>query len=405
MGFTGTAYIDNLEYPGCAGGCGTPTTTIQPALVRTCSFGCNPTLAACFPDCRPGSTKTCTQQSIFGVQTCQANGTWGSCIPDPSSLCRTPPNVASFSGSTTKFSDLLSADAFLNLRSLSGMTLEVPGKVKIDYRSEVDVCGVDLDSSIRSGPGFLAVNGGALPTSISQPTQQAHVEIFGIEAVSNPKIYYSAGFQDNAAQVIALNQLCPPEKCQNVQYLPGKVTFDATSFSSFAVGQDSTIAPTPPPIVNPSAIPTTQPSTTPGGATITGTSPQSQIRLECPPGGLVSEDKTDVFVHYFDSGQTRCASGFITLTAIGNGTAKTSTFQNCNPKTGKHTYQLDTSVSGAYHVNVSSPIGSSFCSFEAAQKRPTPASDMDLILIVATALLAYGILVRTKKAKNRKKAS
>ncbi len=367
-----TATVGTCSIPA---GCGTKTDMLK-TITATCPNGCNPATLACYPECRPAATKECTQDRFAGMQTCTPEGIWGACNLDLSALCRTPPKMTRFDGSTTNLNPIL-ADPFAELKTVQGFVLDAPSSFKLSYRTPVDVCNVDFDGAIADGQGFIAIDSTKLPDSLTRPAQPVTVIMRNLPALATPAIYVADGFVPNRAQIISKGAVCPPSKCGSVTFAGNQAVFEAASFSSFAAGE----------------LPADSATPTPAAAGI-----QTAIKLRCP-NTLVIEEIANVSAFYYQDGQPKCVNPALTLIVIGNNSPQDSKFIKCDPATGQHSYSVNTTEGGAYAITAKFQAVASECSFRVIGRAPTPTPELPAIAALAAALAAGLYAFRKTKAR------
>jgi len=96
-------------------------------------------------------------------------------------ICQTEPSASSFGG--TDFS------AESNLSSVSSMTL-TKDTSSIDWSTPSDVVGLDLDSNIAMGAGFVSINANSVPAL----NKSASVSLT-VDGCTNPQVYYNPSHQ------------------------------------------------------------------------------------------------------------------------------------------------------------------------------------------------------------------
>ncbi|MBI5226904.1 hypothetical protein HY994_06775 [Candidatus Micrarchaeota archaeon] len=385
--------IDNIVFPGCAGGCQSLANN-QTTLIQTCPFGCNPANPPFCNSCRPGTNQICVLNGLNGSQICNANGTWGNCTITPSTLCRKPPNLSRFGGATTNVAGILSNPS-AELKSVNNFALEATGGFKLSYRSAVNLCGQDFDSNVAFGPGFFALNDSNLSASLVSPAQPVSVVLNYPTTIKRPTLLYATGFHRTAAEILQNAQVCPATKCQNVAFVNGRAIFDAASFSDFIVNDSNpTVTPTPTPCPTNCPSPTPPPSVSP----TFGVFQTSEMQARCP-GGLVVDENITVSVFYVPGGVPTCVNQAMQVQVVGNNSPQTVKFQTCDPLNGQHVFLINTSASGNYQFSASAYGMSAQCSFTVVGRAPTPTPELPVWLVLVAAV---GAFVAARRAGRRK---
>ena len=139
------------------------------------------------------------------------------------------PIVETFDGEST---DLSTVE---DLSDVTDFTLEKSSVGKIRFNENLDLSDVlDLDTHVKIEDGVVAVNS----DEYSELEKKATITITGLSFVQTPVIYYTNDFTTDKTKIITL---CPDTKCNNVEYVSGVLTFDVTTFSSYAVKDVSTL--------------------------------------------------------------------------------------------------------------------------------------------------------------------
>lgn len=341
-GYTGTFLIDNVRYPGCSG---SPSPS-----------------------------------------------------PTPSPLCRTAPRLSRFPGTgTTNINNLLS-NPLAELKSVNGFALDAPGSVKITYLSGVNVCNQDFDSNVAFGPGWFSFNDAALDSTLVRPSRigsaVATVILSFPPTITRPQVRYASGFHNDPVQILQNAQPCPPTQCQNIAFLNGKAIFDAASFSDYIVTNEETPTPSINPLTSPTPNPSGSPSPTPP---LTPPATTNELKIRCPVG-IVVEENTTVSVFFTPQGLPSCVNQGMQIQAIGNNTSQNTKFISCNSKNGQHVFSVNTTASGKYKITAQYAGILDSCNFDVVGRAPTPTPEISPILILAAALIGFGVTLQRKNA-------
>jgi len=371
--------IDNVKFPGCAGGCQPPTTTVNSVRLQTCLDGC--------------FEGTCIQPTPTPTPTITPTPT-PSITPTPVPLCRTPPRIAKFGGSSTTNINSLLSNPLAELRSVNGFTLDAPGAFKATYRSAVRICGQDIDANVTFGPGWFSINHDALDSSLVRPTQPISVILSYPSTIRNPAIYYAAGVFSDAAQIRQNGEVCPPTQCRNVAFVNGKVIFDAVGFSSYTVDEEPAATPT----IQATASPTesTEPSASPQATLGPMSEESNELKIRCPVG-IVAEDNVTVSAFYTPDGAPTCVGTALQVTAFANGSYQGVTYQSCDSGTGLHRFVINTTATGTFQIAARYDRLQAQCTFDAVGRTPTPTPELSEWLILAVGLAAFGLVSQNPK--------
>lgn len=310
--------------------------------------------------------------------------------PTPNPLCRTLPRLSKFAGASTTRLDTLLTNPLAELKQVNGFTLETSSGFKAIYRTAVDVCDQDFDANAAFGPGWLSFNHAALHESLVRPTQPVSVILAYPSSIRNPALYYAAGVFSDPAQIRQSGQVCPPSQCRNVVFLNGKAIFDAASFSSYAVDEASATTPTPSPSVQVSVSPSP-------GVSKANPAESNELKIRCP-AGVVAEDNTTVSAFYVPKGIATCVGAGMQVSAFANASYQGVTYVSCDAATGMHRFVINTTAFGTYQVNAKAGSLEAQCQFDAVGRTPTPTPELSEWLILAAALLAFG-MVHSHRAK------
>jgi len=139
------------------------------------------------------------------------------------------PLTSKYNGDTTDFTSLSQSQ-------LSGVNLilEKAGFGRIEFLDLIDMTGVvDLDSYTEIQRGLAGIDSNVFSVF---KNKNAKISFYGLNYTKTPTIYYESGFTLNPTS----QSVCPDDKCTNITFNAGTLSFNVNGFSTFFLGDTQT---------------------------------------------------------------------------------------------------------------------------------------------------------------------